>query len=174
MSNPSYVITKRASLAALCVAALISVTGCATTSGAESKQGTSDTYSPLSIAQIRDQLAGGVPQGTIKASIELKGAQAPTASDLDLLKQAGATNDLIDTLLKANQPNRYVWMSPSRASFYFGRQGYYWVDAFGWPVYPQPIFAYPIFPDSYWPPQHHGRPAPPVKPSPKTQERVTK
>jgi hypothetical protein len=169
MSNPPYVISKLATVAALCVAALLNVTGCATTSAA---QGATDSYSPLSIAQIRDQISAGVPQANIKANIELRGAQALTASDLDALKQAGASNDLIDTLLKANQPNRYVWMSPARASFYFGRQGYYWVDAFGWPVYPQPVFAYPIFPDTYWPPHHHSRPAPPIKPSPKTKSEL--
>jgi hypothetical protein len=119
---------------------------------------------PLTALEVQQLLAAGVSSENIMSAVRRRGAEPLSSEDVELLRQAGAPHPLVNTLLQVNQPERYVWVSPPRFSFYYGRGGWYWVDAFGWPVYPQPGYG--------WAPHriHHGYPvlpARPVKPSPK-------
>lgn len=149
-------------IAALLSTATLALTGCA------SLDSGSDRVSyrgPVTAAEVKDALAKGVPQSELLDQIRRRGAQPPTSIEIDQLRLAGADHTLIDNLLKANHAAQYVWVSPPRFSFYWGRGGsWYWVNDYGWPVYPQPFGWVYDSPRFYGPPPHYSYP---IKPTPR-------
>ncbi len=111
---------------------------------------------PLVATDITALIGEGKTPEQIMAVVKDRGAKTPNSEDIEVLRKAGASHVLIDQLLQVNQPTQWVYATPPHFSFYFGRAGYYWVDSFGWPVYPQP----------YWGPYHR-----PVRTVPKEAPR---
>lgn len=119
---------------------------------------------PVTAGEVKDALARGVPQAEILDQIRRRGARPPSSMEIDQLRLAGADHSVIDGLLKANHATQYVWVNPPRFSFYWGRGSWYWVNDYGWPVYPQPWGWVPDSPRFYGP--QPGYPFP-IKPSPR-------
>ena len=119
---------------------------------------------PVTAGEVRDALARGVTQTELLDQIRRRGAQPPSSIEIDQLRLAGADHIVIDSLLRANHASQYIWVDPPRFSFYWGRGSWYWVNDFGWPVYPQPWGWVPDRPRFYGP--HPGYPFP-IKPSPR-------
>ena len=119
---------------------------------------------PVTTGEVKDALARGVLQAEILDQIRRRGARPPNSVEIDQLRLAGADHNVIDSLLKANHATQYIWVNPPRFSFYWGRGSWYWVNDYGWPVYPQPWGWVPDSPRFYGPPP--GYPFP-IKPSPR-------
>jgi hypothetical protein len=140
------------------------LSGCVSLDDSQPKSPAMVKRGVMTAVEIESHLKAGLPSEEIIAALERRGAEPVASEEVESLRKAGASHALINTILQINQPARYVWVAPPRFSFYFGRSGWYWVDSFGWPVYPQP---YPGWQPRNW---GHYPPAPlhlPVKPSPK-------
>ena len=122
--------------AALFGALPLVLSGCAALGDSPSDQ--SAYRGPVTAAEVKDALAKGVPQAELIDQIRRRGARTPSSIEIDQLRLSGADHALIDNLLKANHATQYVWVNPPRFSFYWGRGSWYWVNDYGWPVYPQP------------------------------------
>jgi hypothetical protein len=150
--------------AALLTLGLISLSGCVALDSSQPVSPAMVQRGVMSAAEIESHLRAGLPSNEIIAALERRGAEPVGSEDVEALRRAGASHALINTILQINQPARYAWVAPPRFSVFFGRSGWYWVDSFGWPVYPQPHFG--------WSPRYWGQTYPvyvPVKPSPKQQ-----
>jgi hypothetical protein len=154
--------------AAVLTLSAITLSGCASLDGSQPTSPAMVKRGAMTAAEIEFHLRAGLPSNEIIAALQYRGAEPVGSEDVEALRRVGASHALINTILQINQPERYVWVVPPRFSVFFGRSGWYWVDSFGWPVYPQP--------HSGWSPRHWGQHyhpvAPvyiPVKPSPKQQ-----
>jgi hypothetical protein len=126
-------------LGSLACAGFLLASGCATT-GAPRPQ-------PLKPGEITGLVKSGSTPEQVMAAVKERGVTTPNSEDIENLRKSGATHEQIDQLLQVNQPTQWMYVSPPAFSLYFGRAGWYWVDSFGWPVYPQP----------YWGPYSHPR-----------------
>ena len=155
-------ISQRLLVAASFGVAPLILGGCATLSEPGANQAA--YRGPVTAGEVQDALARGVPQTELLEQIKSRGAKPPSSMEIDQLRMAGADHSVIDGLLKANNATQYVWVNPPRFSFYWGRGSWYWVNDFGWPVYPQPWGWFPDSPRFYGP---HPRSSYPIKPSPR-------
>jgi hypothetical protein len=153
--------------AAVLTLGVLALSGCATMGESQPMSPAMAQRGVMTAAEIEAHLKAGLPSNEIIAALERRGAEPVGSEDVEALRRAGASHALINTILQINQPSRYVWVAPPRFSVFFGRSGWYWVDSFGWPVFPQP--------HSGWSPRHWGYYYPnvpiyvPVKPNPKQQ-----
>ena len=132
--------------------------------GSEPRSEQATYRGPVTTGEVKDALARGVPQAEILDQIRRRGARPPNSMEIDQLRVAGADHSVIDSLLRANHATQYVWVNPPRFSFYWGRGSWYWVNDFGWPVYPQPWGWVPNSPRYYGTPPSYPYP---IKPSPR-------
>ncbi len=145
---------------AIASAAVFALTGCTTMSDSQPSSPAMAKRGVMTVVEIESLLKSGLSSVDIMAALERRGGEQVSSEEVEVLRRAGATHALINTLLQVNQPSNYVWVAPPRFSVYFGRSGWYWVDSFGWPVYPQP--------HSGWYPRSWNYPHPiPIKPTPK-------
>lgn len=128
----SYSLAKWLKLTALACAVAVTA-GCATT-GTPRPQ-------PMKTGDITAMVKAGSTSEQILAAVKERGAIAPNSEDIETLRKSGASHETVDQLLQINQPSQWVYVTPPAFSFYYGRGGWYWVDSFGWPVYPQPYWG---------------------------------
>ncbi len=144
------------------------LTGCVSMGEGEPSSPAMVKRSVMTAQEIETLLKTGTTSNEIIAALERRGGEQINSAEVESLRKVGASHALIDTLIRVNQPTHYVWVAPPRFSVFFGRSGWYWVDSFGWPVYPQP--------HSNWSSPYWSHPYPPYpvrirpKPSPKENE----
>ncbi len=96
------------------------------------------SWKVMTAAEIETHLRSGVTPQQILDAVWRRGAEPIRSEDVEMLRRAGASHELINGLLNVNTPVRLVYVYPPLFSYYRGYPGWYWVNSFGWPVYPQP------------------------------------
>jgi hypothetical protein len=135
---------------ALAAAVTLMASGCATTG--------TPRPAPFKPGEISSLVKSGNTAEQVMAAVKDRGVIALNSEDIENLRKSGATHEQVDQLIQVNQPSQWVYVTPPHFSLYYGRAGWYWVDSFGWPVYPQP----------YWGPYSHPRH---LRPAPKETPR---
>jgi hypothetical protein len=118
---------------AIVATVLLIASGCATTG--------TPRPAPFKAGEISNMAKSGSSAEQIMAAVKDRGVDSLNSEDIENLRKSGATHEQVDQLMQVNQPAQWIYVTPPHFSFYFGRSGWYWVDSFGWPVYPQPYWG---------------------------------
>ncbi len=143
---------RRAAVATTAALAALLSSGCATTgpSYQDDIEAQRAMQPPgVAVGEVQALLAAGRSQSDIIAEVQARGVQSPpTSVEIEALRQAGASPELIDALLTAQVAPQVVAVVPARPWYW----AWPWAPAYGgsiWyrsgPVYRGPIYRGPVY-----------------------------